>query len=192
MNVEGRSYVANTIHVKLRDAALCALLRALGAPIGEKVVKGTEIPAWLIESPLSVQREFLAAYLGGDGSSPRIQRRNLVSGSGVGFHRIIQKKESGLSLADQIESLLANFGVVVDATDCDPGYRRKDGLETVEIRLVSNCPRRTSWKLCHGVGVRYCLRKATRASMIGDYLRIKSQVRARNRENDGESTADES
>jgi peptide chain release factor 1 len=180
MNVEGRSYTGHTIHVKLRDAALCALLRVLGAPVGEKVVRGTQIPTWLMESSLDVRHEFLASYLGGDGASPRIQRRNLVGQSGVGFHRIKQKKESGLVLAHQIESLLADFGVVVDAIDCNPGYRRKDGLDTVEIWLRFKLSEENILKLCHGVGIRYCSRKATKANMIGEYLRIKSQLRAKN------------
>ena len=182
MNVEGRSYTGHTIHVKLRDAALCALLRALGAPVGEKVVKGSEIPAWLMEGPLDVQREFLAAYLGGDGASPRIQQRNLVGHSGVGFHRIIEKKEKGLLLAHQIKSLLANFGVLVDATDCNPGYTRKDGLDTVEIWLRFKLSEENVLRLCHVVGIRYCSRKAMKASMIGEYLRIKSELRAKNTE----------
>ena len=181
MNVEGRSYTGHTIHVKLRDAALCALLRAIGAPVGEKVVRGTEIPAWLMEAPFAVRREFLASYLGGDGAAPRIRHHNLVGQAGVGFHRITQRKEGGLLLARQIESLLSNFGVVVDATDCNPGYKRKDGFDTVEIWLRFKLSEENILKLCHGVGIRYCSRKAMKANVIGEYLRIKSQLRAKNR-----------
>jgi intein/homing endonuclease len=115
MNVEGREYTAYNRHAKLRDGAICTLLRALGAPVGDKVKNGTNIPAWLMESPLTVQREFLAAYLGGDGIMPRIVGRSLVSRSGVGFHRTMQRKKSGLVFANQLEWLLSNFGVVINA-----------------------------------------------------------------------------
>jgi peptide chain release factor subunit 1 len=181
MNVEGRSYTGHTIHVKLRDAALCALLRVLGAPVGEKVVRGAEVPRWLMEAPLGVQREFLASYLGGDGASPRISRHNLIGQSGVGFHRITRKKKSGLFFANQIESLLSNFGVTVDAIDCNPGYKRKDGFDTVEIWIRFKLSEENILRLCHGVGIRYCSRKALKASLIGEYLRIKAGLRAGNK-----------
>jgi peptide chain release factor subunit 1 len=180
MNVDGRSYTGHTIHVKLRDSALCTLLRAVGAPVGRKVVNGTCVPSWIMQSSLEVQREFLAAYLGGDGSSPRMRGRNLVGQTGVGFHRIVQKKDSGLAFADQLTKLLSRFGVVTRAITCVPGYRRKDGLETVEISLRFKLSEENVVRLCHAIGVRYCSRKASKASLIGEYLRVKSCLREEN------------
>ena len=70
MRVDGRSYTTTTVHIKFRDTALCTLLRALGAPVGSKVKNGTEVPGWLFKAPIAFQREFLAAYMGGDGEAP--------------------------------------------------------------------------------------------------------------------------
>ena len=133
MNVEGRAYTGHVRHAKLRDAAVCTLLRALGASEGDKVKNGVKIPAWLLKAPLGVQKEFLAAYLGGDVTVPRMVGRNLVSQSSVGFHRIVQKEESGLELAGQLTELLSNFGIAVNRIERNPGYRRKDGFDTLEI-----------------------------------------------------------
>ncbi|MDA4112678.1 MAG: peptide chain release factor aRF-1, partial [Thaumarchaeota archaeon] len=182
MNVEGRPYVAHTRHVKLRDAGIAALFRALGAPVGDKVKNGTKIPSWLVDGPLDAQREFLAAYLGGDATVPRIVGRNLVSQSSVGFHRVIEKENSGLKFADQLVLLLSRFGVVTNAVERKPGYRRKDGSVTQEIRLRFKLSEDNILNLCHVIGVRYCSQKSLSMSMIGEYLRIKSRIRHENRQ----------
>ena len=182
MNVEGRAYTGHVRHAKLRDVAICTLLRALGAPIGDKVKNGTEIPRWLMEAPLTVQREFLASYFGGDGTVPRIVKRNLSSQSGVGFHRVLQKKESGMKQARQLVSLLSKFGVTVNAIDCTPSYKRNDGFETVEIRLRFKLSEDNILKLCQSIGIRYCSRKAMSVNLVGEYLRIKSHLRKETRQ----------
>ena len=182
INVEGRPYVTHTRHVKLRDAGLAALFRALGAPVGDKVKNGTTMPSWLIDGPLDAQREFLAAYLGGDATAPRIVGRNLTSQSSVGFHRVIENRSSGLEFADQLVLLLSRFGVVTNAVECKPGYRRKDGLVTQEIRLRFKLSEDNILSLCHVIGVRYCSQKSGNMSMIGEYLRIKSRIRHENRQ----------
>jgi peptide chain release factor subunit 1 len=174
---DGRTYTAHTRHVKLRDQAICTLLRALGAPVGEKVKNGTEIPDWLTEGPLSVKREFLAAYLGGDGTAPTISGRNLRSEMGIGFHRIAEKKEGGLKFAHQLSQLFVNFGVSVNAIKCSPGYKRKDGSETVEIRLRFKLSEDNILKVCHDIGFGYCSRKMLEANFVGEYLMVKSLLR---------------
>ncbi len=177
MQVDGRAYTARTRHAKLRDAAICSLLRALGAPVGGKVKNGARIPLWLTEALPTVQREFLASYLGGDGTAPTISRRNPSSQMGVRFHRILEKKEEGLKLANDLSQLLANFGVVVNGISCTPSYTRKDGHETVEISVRFKLSEDNVLKVCHGIGFRYCTTKMLKANLVGEYLRIKSHVR---------------
>lgn len=177
MQVDGRTYTARTRHLKLRDAAICSLLRALGAPVGGKVKNGARIPLWLTEALPTVQREFLAAYLGGDGTAPIISRRNPSSQMGVRFHRILQKKDEGLKLANDLSQLLANFGVVVNGISCTPSYTRKDGHETVEISVRFKLSEDNVLKVCHGIGFRYCTTKMLKANLVGEYLRIKSYAR---------------
>ena len=176
MNVDGRTYTASTRHMKLRDTAICTLLRGLGAPEGDKVLNGTEIPEWLSRAPPTVQHEFLAAYLGGDGIAPRISRRNPCGWSGLVFHRTVEKQEGGLRFANQLSKLFANFGVVVNAIGCIPGYERKDGHRTVGIEMRLKLSGENVLKLCHGIGFRYCARKMSKVNLVGEYLRIKSRL----------------
>ena len=180
MNVDGRSCVGHVRHVKLRDAGLAALFIALGAPVGDKVKSGTTIPPWLVNGPRDAQREFLAAYLGGDATVPRIVGRNLASQSSVGFHRVIGNEGAGLRFADQLALLLLEFGVVTNAVERMPGYTRKDGSATVEIRLRFKLSEENILNLCHVIGVRYCSQKARSVSTVGEYLRIKSRIRSEN------------
>ncbi len=177
MRVDGREYTARTRHVKLRDSALCSLLRALGAPVGEKVKNGAKMPEWLIRAPTQVQREFLSAYLGGDGEAPRIFNRNLRSGVRLSFHRILQRKEEGLEFASQLRQMFTNFGVVVNEIRSLPGYTRQDGYRTVEILLPFKLSEENIFALCHRIGFSYCSRKKSKALLVGEYLRIKSQLR---------------
>ncbi len=180
MNVDGRAYITRTRHVKLWDAGLAALFSALGAPTGDKVKNGTQIPSWLLESSVDVQREFLAAYFGGDGTIPRIIGRSVVSQSSAGFHRIVQVADSGQTFADQLKLLFSNLGVRTDPVERKPGYVRKDGHATLEFRIRFKMSEENILRLCHGIGVRYCSRKALSTGMTGEYLRIKSRLRSGN------------
>jgi peptide chain release factor subunit 1 len=182
VNVDGRPYLTRTRHVKLRDAGLAALFGALGAPVGDKVKNGTWIPSWLAESSADIQREFLAAYFGGDGTVPRIVGRGVVSQSSVGFHRIKEEAESGARFANQLSAMFSNLGVLTDSVESNPGYERKDGHATLEFRIGFKMSEENILRLCHSIGVRYCSKKAMSTGMTGEYLRVKSRIRRENEE----------
>ena len=177
MRTDGREYKAEVIHVKVRNSALSALLRALGAPVGSKVKNGTVMPGWIAISPLAVKREFLAGYLGGDGEAPRITEMNLSSGERLSFHRIESKERQGLEFAEKLQQTLAEFGVVVAEVTSTPSHTRKDGLRTVEIILRIKLSEDNIIKLCHGIGFAYCSTKRAKANLVGEYLRSKARLR---------------
>ena len=175
-NVDGREHTARCIHVKVRDTALVTLLRALGAPVGSKVEKGTTIPEWLMDAPRPIKREFLSTYLGGDGEAPRMKNVNLVGSVRISFHRVAGVLGGGVSYANQLKRLLTEFGVESADVSSAPSYTKK-GLRTFEIMLRLELSEQSTLKLCHGIGYRYCVRKEARARLVGEYLRIKSRLR---------------
>jgi len=178
MRFEDRSYLTSTVHAKLRDTAIITLLRALGATVGGKVKNGTEFPEWLTTSPPSVQREFLAAYMGGDGEAPRIFGSNPGSAVRLTFHRSDLLGERPLEFANQLASLFSSLGVVIKEISKKPSsYVRKDGLPTSEIELRFQLSEENALRICHTIGYRYCRRKSLAASRVGEYLRIKSENR---------------
>lgn len=179
MNFDGRSYTTTATHIKLRDTALCNLLRALGAPVGSKVKSAPRIPKWLFESPKVVQREFLAAYMGGDGEAPRIVKSNPVSALRLTFHRIESMREQGLGLARDISVLFEKFGIKINGISASEGYTRKDGLNTVEIELRFSLSEANLLGILHSIGYRYSKRKMQIGLLVGEYLRIKSHARTK-------------
>ena len=68
ITVNNRSYTINTIKVKVCSTSLWLLFSALGAPIGDKTSNSYLLPKWLMESSLIIKKEFLASFIGGDGS----------------------------------------------------------------------------------------------------------------------------
>jgi peptide subunit release factor 1 (eRF1)/intein/homing endonuclease len=178
INVDDRSYTSKTIHIKLRDTAFCTLLRTLGAPIGSNVRKGTVIPPWLFRAPIRVRREFLASYMGGDGEAPTITKSNPVGAIRITFHRIESLRDRGMEFAQDLSLLFSSFGVNVNAIKVFPGYARKDGLNTLGFELRFALSEENVLKICHAIGYRYATRKASAASLVGEYLRIRSYFRA--------------
>jgi peptide subunit release factor 1 (eRF1)/intein/homing endonuclease len=170
---DGRTATTSTLRVKMRDTAFCTLLRALGAPVGSKVRNCPPLPSWLFRAPTGVQREFLASYMGGDGEAPRILKSNPCGAKHLAFHRIKEKRESGLEFAAGIRQLFSNFGVIVNEITCVPGCVHKDDSETLEIELRFNLSQSNVLKICHSIGYRYCKRKSDQANRVGEYLRIR-------------------
>lgn len=178
MDVDGREYTECAIHVKIRNTVLITLLRALGAPVGSKVEKGTILPRWLTYSPKSIKREFLSTYLGGDGEAPRIRKMNLSSRVRISFHRVADTKERGLMLARQLRWMLEEFAVETAEVSCTPSYGKKNGLLTFQVLLRLVPSEDGVLNLCHRIGYRYSAKKEARTSLVGEYLRIKSRLRS--------------
>lgn len=173
------SCMTKTVHAKLRDTALVTLLRALGAPIGSKVKNGTVLPGWIKNAPISVQKEFLAAYMGAVGEAPRMLGSNPSSAIKLAFHRSNVIALEACLFAQELAGLFANFGVVTKSISKPPSvYARKERLQTSEIELKFQLTEQNVLKICHGIGYRYCRRKSDSSRLVGEYLRIKSEQRA--------------
>ncbi|HKW04265.1 MAG TPA: peptide chain release factor aRF-1, partial [Nitrososphaerales archaeon] len=173
---DGRSYSTSTLHAKMRDTVLCTLLRALGAPVGSKVRNCPGLPEWIKKASASVQREFLSAYMGGDGEAPRMQKLGSISPIKLTFHRIVERQEEGVHFAHDIERLFRNFGVEANKISRVPGYIRKDGSRTVEIEIRFKLSQENVLKICQSIGYRYSKGKSLQAEYVGEYLRIKSRL----------------
>ncbi len=181
LNVDGRPYTTSTIHIKFRDTAFCALLRSLGAPIGSKVKNGTSIPAWLFDSTAMVKREFLAAMMGGDGEIPHVTKLNPSSAIRLAFHRASGIHEESIKFASDLKTLFGEFGVQVNAITARESCIRKDGIRTIEYEMRFKLSEENVLNICHKIGYRYSDTKASAASFVGEYLRIKGFCRQKAR-----------
>ncbi len=171
-NAEGRPH--NAINIRLVDPAIYMLLMALGAGRGHILGGMPMVPDWLFNAPAEVQREFLAAYMGGDGQAPAISSSDhLVSGRAV-FHRPQGMYEEGMEFARDISRLFTNFGIKIDDILTRPMGPSMDDTRAVEFELLFDHTEENILKLCHAVGFRYSERKASVALLLGEYLRIRA------------------
>jgi len=135
--------VSYTTFRTAKGGAFKSLLVALGVPVGNKRNSSFEVPKWLFAAPLNVKREFLAGYMGGDGTKPIVSlRKERKSSSKVIlpptiFHKREDLLESGMEFAGGLKDLFLSFGVKISSIDVREGYARKDGTKTKKIIFIT-------------------------------------------------------
>lgn len=179
-NIKGRIFVMRSYTVRSRSTSLWLLLRALGAPAGNKTNTVYKIPEWIMRTAPDIQREFLAAYLGGDGPTVNIRLKerqgkepyNSLSINDIEFHKRSDLEKSGLILASQISRLLTKFGVKINKVFIeDDAYERKDKsrAKIIHIQISNNFG--SAYNLCQRIGYAYARQKSLSAKFIGEFLK---------------------
>ncbi len=162
-----------------KGGALYALLVAAGVPTRKKVDHAYSLPSWLLHAPRFVQKEFLGAWLGGDGSKGRSSLRpDRNSGEklhidNLFFYKNKKVKQSGLILAKNLMKLFNNFNVSFKKISVEEGYRRKDGEQTVKINLILGKSYENFGNILQKIGFRYCRQKELISNLLGEWLRIR-------------------
>ncbi len=157
------------------NSNLSKRLIGLGFPIGRKTNQTYIIPDWIMKGKDCVKREFLAGYLGAEGTNP-IFRGNgdskLKKSFFVPRFSIYKRSDlvnSGLNLAEQFKELFKEFDINVSNISVKEGNIRKDGSTTKRIDVtigneVDNLRRYLD------VGYRYCHEKEKEGEIIRLYL----------------------
>jgi len=111
----------HTFRVKSCSTSLFLFFKSLSIPVGDKRKQEGIIPNWIMDGSTKIKREFLSAYLGGDG--PKIEiattRRkdrgpyNVVRINDIEFHKKSKFTKAGLFFATQLKRLLESQGVEV-------------------------------------------------------------------------------
>uniref|UniRef100_A0A6C0DBZ4 DNA-directed RNA polymerase n=1 Tax=viral metagenome TaxID=1070528 RepID=A0A6C0DBZ4_9ZZZZ len=73
--ISGRTTISRTWEVS-KNGAFAYLLMLLGGFVGKKTNMQRALPEWLVNSELSIKREFLSAFQGGDGSRLSYESNN--------------------------------------------------------------------------------------------------------------------
>lgn len=176
-----RKFVNRSYMVKVLSTSLWLLLRILGVPGGNKTNQNYCLPAWLMKAPLAVKKEFLAAFLGGDGPklTIRLQNRkkkrpyNKLVLNDLEFHKGEDFVSSGIRLATQLRVLFKEFGVKVRKVFTEEEkYKRKDGSKSVIIHLRFAGDFANGLAISQKIGYRYCLYKQLSAMYAGEFLRL--------------------
>ncbi|GEM_PF-401937 len=148
-----RKIVGISTYFKTGIGALWAIMKALGAPVGEKAIQPAHFPDWIMHSPAHIKREFLAAYTGSECSSIRFSRRwpeSLI----LPFSKVESLQASGWEYAKQIQSLFSGFGISTHAFT-RPYCKRKDGTYSIQFIIEIHRERHNVLRFCKTVGYRY-------------------------------------
>ncbi len=185
--INGRKFSMHTFRVKCLSTALYLLFKLLGVPEGNKTNKVYDLPLWIKNSELSIKKEFLSAYLGGDG--PKLDIRmvygerenpyNCININDIEFHKRIDILENGLLFAESLRALLGDFGIDGKVFhEIDP-YVRKDKTQSaiLHIRIKHNIS--TAFIIAQRIGYSYCWQKQQSAMYVGEFARKILFMRSR-------------
>ncbi len=151
---------------------LFVLLAALGAPVGDKAMQATSIPAWLAGQPLYIKREFVASYFGSEMTKPTVDKRNGKTFLQPSFslNKTLDKLEAGVQFVKEVENMLSVFGVKVSRVSIVNGTVRKSGVETKKIKVMLAAFADNLLNLYGKIGFEYCTNRAALARFAISYL----------------------
>ncbi|MEM5883201.1 MAG: DUF362 domain-containing protein, partial [Candidatus Aenigmatarchaeota archaeon] len=161
-------------NIRLTDYKLWSLLVALGAPVGRKTTQPTKIPKWILKGPKNIKREFLGAFLGGDGWEIYKYKYSFRCDR-IEFYKARKFLKDGLKLAKDLKKLLKEFGVEVKRIKHKKDYTTKKGLVVEKISLILKQNYKTIYGIACIIGYRYCFFKEMEALLVNQYLKIKEK-----------------
>ncbi|MBI2671665.1 hypothetical protein HYX16_01910 [Candidatus Woesearchaeota archaeon] len=159
----------------LGSQPLGSLFLALSAPLGRKTNLNYRLPKWLFNSPLYIQRNFLATYFGSELSRPRTESRSKKRMAVPVFK--IQKREdlieNGKELANDFINLLKNFNIKSLNIKIEDGNIRKDNSKTYTIVTEISSKMKNIMNLFGKIGYIYANKKEKLARLTYHYLENK-------------------
>ncbi len=156
---------------------LAAMIKALGAPNGEKTDTKYSIPEWILNSPKDVKREFLSSYLGAELSTPSGRPYLDFDAPRISIYKREDIIGDGLKLAGQFKKLFEEFGIVVSDISIGDGNTRKDGTRSKKTVITFSNKEENLIRLNDLIGISYCEEKRIEFNLIRDYLMAKQLAR---------------
>ena len=154
---------------------LWVLLKALGAPAGDKALAKFGVPEWLKTQRKTTIRDFLAAYFGSEMTKPAVDKRDGKTFLQPGFSLNKSKElvENGVRFAEELKELLSIFGIKIAQVKVVDGVKRKSGIETRKIKVLLNSSIENLAELYGTIGFAYCSERKSIARLAFAYLESK-------------------
>lgn len=174
-----RNFIISILRCRNLNRALFFLLRALGSPQGRKKNQAYFVPEWITDGSLSLKREFMSGWLGGDGCkiSYQISKRGTSSHyarfsvNAIEFHKEKDLESEGVLYAQQLGFLLEDLGVgITDISSSDD----EDGV-IIYIRVSHNY---NSLLNLSKIGYAYAATKNKIVPFIREFLQYRLQERS--------------
>ena len=139
---------------------LASKLVDLGYSAGEKTDVIYDIPDWIINGSKDVKREFLAGYMGADGTTPYFddkdeERKRSFNAPLFSINKRQDLIEKSMKFVGQLNQLFKEFNIDFTRVNIYDGNIRKDNTITKTIMIVLTGDRE-SLKNFLDIGFRYC------------------------------------
>ena len=156
------------------EASLGSLLIALGACPGNKKTSERTFPAWILEAPSDVRREFLSGYNGGDGSKLSINRKTRqqqIRHRGIRMRGTHETESSHREYLSGLQRLFADFGIKTSIQK----FKAKQP-DKVDLMLVVSLVQENLNALVDHVGWRYCAQKERESRLNIEILKTRLEM----------------
>jgi tRNA-splicing ligase RtcB len=159
--------------VSCTSISFYCLLKALGAPEGNKTRSAYGVPEWIRNGPLWVKKEFLASYFGSELEKPRITGNTFACPT-FAITKTELQVGSGLEFVDDLIAMLNEFGVRVSDSSQKASVIRKDDTKTFKITVRIGSSISNLMNLYGRISYAYQSERRILAAYAYEYLKIKA------------------
>lgn len=158
------------IHIPAKE--FCNLLLSAGMPLGKKTNREFVVPEWIINSPLWIQRLFLAGFFGAELTKPKTITKTGFGMPFIGMNKNTLVKESGRLFLIQLMQLLENFEVKCNKITERKEIDNKNGPVTM-LRLFISADEDNLLNLWRRIGFEYNEKRRKLAEIACQYITLK-------------------
>ena len=167
----GRTTTTTTWLVS-KSGAFAYFMHTMGAFVGSKVNMERKIPSWLVNAELSIKREFLSGFQGGDGSRMSYQKNANTFKPNLGI--TIQTTHNNYLTAtteymEQIQHMFAEFNIVCRLKNTVVNETKTK----VCIVFEKSCENLLNY--ANNINYTYCEEKRRVSAPIIEHLRIRQK-----------------
>ena len=161
------------LHVKTKE--FVSLMKNAGVPEGNKTRMTYSVPEWIKKSPLSVKRQFLAAFFGAELSSPATHSKTGFYSPILSQNKIDALSSSARLFMLEIARLLEELGIKVNKISVREEFINRYKEKTKRFRLIISAEEDNLLKLWRNIGFEYNHKRNKLANISILYILLKKQ-----------------
>jgi DNA-directed RNA polymerase beta subunit/intein/homing endonuclease len=155
-----------------KGGSFATLLVSLGAFVGKKTTQPREVPEWIMNSSLSVKRDFLSGFQSGDGCKVSVQKNEkrykiVIHPTGQACSN--ETLQETIKYLKQLKKLFTELGI-----DTSVSSKKKDsGIATDEVRLEIKNNTNNYCNYVKTINYRFCYEKERKSASAIEFLLYK-------------------
>jgi DNA-directed RNA polymerase beta subunit/intein/homing endonuclease len=167
--ISGRTTISTTWEVS-KSGTFAYLLYMLGGFVGKKTTSYRALPEWLVRAELSIKREFLSAFQGGDGSRLSYQKNEKTFKPNIGITFQTTHNDyldDTVNYMNQIMKMFGEFNI-----KCNIQNKKVDDNKT-KICIVFEKSTENLAKYADVIHYAYCDEKRRASAPVIEHLKIR-------------------